>query len=102
MNNNTKMRLIALAIAPLIALAIAPRSHQETLQASPVSNSSIAAHDDAVSHVVALAILKGLPACKTEDSANCYWNAEKRSSNGLGHSFMTQGIFITYDSDSSR
>lgn len=36
-----------------------------------------------------------MPACQTEDSDNCYWNAELRG-NGAGRSFYVQDGTVTY------
>ena len=36
-----------------------------------------------------------LPACPTEDSANCYWDAETRS-NGKGSSFIDVGGLLIH------
>jgi hypothetical protein len=37
----------------------------------------------------------GLPACVTEDSSDCYWDADTRG-NGEGRSFTDRGGVVTY------
>lgn len=38
----------------------------------------------------------GLPACATEDSDNCYWDAEEQG-NGQGRSFTVIDGVVTYE-----
>lgn len=74
----TQLRNWALTAAFLVGLAAASGygapSHSEV-------NASNAAHS--------------LPACATEDSDNCYWDAATRS-NGQGHSFFVISGHVTY------
>lgn len=43
----------------------------------------------------------GLPACATEDSDNCYWDAEEQG-NGQGRSFSVVDGVVTYEDETQR